>query len=117
MPGAIGRVVSRETMRGYLTEPFMSGAEYQHKVGLIAGFDARAWLPEIACPSIVMVGKRDPTVPPRWGRELASLLPRSTLVELNCGHLGYLAVPAEIRDHVDRWFALDSGAARRSAIS
>jgi pimeloyl-ACP methyl ester carboxylesterase len=105
MPSQFGRRVPLSTIRTYLREPLMTGAEYQHKVRLIAGFDARPWLSEIRCPSIVILGSRDPVVPLKAGRELAALLSDVRLHELPCGHLGYLALPSDIRRCVEEWRA------------
>jgi pimeloyl-ACP methyl ester carboxylesterase len=81
----------------------MPGAEYRAKLRLIAGYDARPWLHEIRCPSLVVHGRWDAVVPIGAGRELSRLLPASTHREFGCGHLAYLAMPRQIRDAVDRW--------------
>ena len=103
MPGQFGRWVPVTSMRTYLRGPLASGSQYRHKVDLIAGFDARPWLGELTCPSLVLVARRDLLVPVPSGRELASGLPASTLRELPCGHLSYLALPMTIRTLVEQW--------------
>src|SRR5437868_1686857 len=70
---------------------------------LLAGFDARPWLNEVRCPSLVIVARRDPVVPPSAGRELGRLLPGAQTCELPCGHLSYLAMPEAIRGLVESW--------------
>jgi pimeloyl-ACP methyl ester carboxylesterase len=105
MPGQFGRWVPVTSMRTYLRGPLASGPDYRHKVDLIAAFDARPWLNEIPCPSLVLVARRDGLIPVQAGRELASGLPASTLRELPCGHLSYLALPATIRTLVEQWRA------------
>jgi aminoacrylate hydrolase len=105
MPASLGRPVSPATIRAYLRQPLMPGAEYREKLRLVAGFDARPWLHELECPTIVIHGRRDLVVPVTAGRELSRLLSRSTFSELPCGHLAYLAMPTQIRRAVDEWRA------------
>jgi pimeloyl-ACP methyl ester carboxylesterase len=76
---------------------------YHRNVERIAAFDARPWLGELRCPSLVLVGRRDPIVPVSVGRELGRLLPQCTFEELPGGHLGFLAMPRRIRAAVSRW--------------
>lgn len=50
-------------------------------------FDYRAALPNIACPTLVLCGDRDPVTPVEENRDLAARIPHARLVELpNCGH-------------------------------
>ena len=105
LPAAFGRPVGRAAIWAYLHQPLMPAAEYHAKLSLIAEFDARSWLGEVTQPSLVIVGRRDLTVPPQAGRELARLLPHATLHELDCGHLAYLAMPDQVRDTVKGWRA------------
>lgn len=43
----------------------------------LLAFDSRAWLPQIACPALVVAGERDSTTPVHNAHELAQLLPQS----------------------------------------
>jgi pimeloyl-ACP methyl ester carboxylesterase len=53
----------------------------------VLSFDSRAWLPELACPALVVAGERDTTVPVHHARELARLIPNAQLRTLpNAGH-------------------------------
>jgi len=53
----------------------------------LLSFDSRAWLPELACPILVVAGERDTTTPPHHARELAGLLPNARLRVLpQAGH-------------------------------
>ncbi len=103
MPGQFGRPVSVATAMSYIREPLASGPDYRRKVEMIATFDALPWIAEVKCPSLVLHGRRDPVVPINAGRELGRILPTATMHELDCGHLGYLALPDTIRAHVEHW--------------
>lgn len=53
----------------------------------LLGFDSRAWLPQVRCPSLVVAGARDTSAPPHHARELARLLPNARLSVLpDAGH-------------------------------
>ena len=44
-------------------------------------------LGSLACPILIIHGTRDTIIPIEHGRALASLNPRTTMVELDAGHL------------------------------
>jgi pimeloyl-ACP methyl ester carboxylesterase len=53
----------------------------------LLSFDSRAWLPQLACPALVVAGGRDSTTPVHHARELAGLLPKASLHTLpRAGH-------------------------------
>ena len=61
------------------------------RVSLVArallSFDSRAWLPALACPTLVIAGERDTTTPPHNAHELARLLPCARVSTLpQAGH-------------------------------
>jgi pimeloyl-ACP methyl ester carboxylesterase/DNA-binding CsgD family transcriptional regulator len=59
--------------------------------------DARAFLPRVKAPSLVLHRRSDRTVPIGRGRELASLLPNARFVTLSGGaHLPWLDDPREV---------------------
>lgn len=60
-------------------------------------------LSEIACPSLVIVGERDP-MGPKASSIIAEKLPDSTLeVVPNCGHWVHVEKPAAVTAAIDRW--------------
>jgi diacylglycerol O-acyltransferase len=42
-------------------------------------FDSRAWLSQLAIPTLVMIPSRDQLLPPKWQRDMASRLPNATV--------------------------------------
>jgi pimeloyl-ACP methyl ester carboxylesterase len=53
----------------------------------LLSFDSRAWLPKLACPTLVIAGERDSTVPAHHARELARLIPNARVSTLpDAGH-------------------------------
>ena len=53
----------------------------------LLSFDSRAWLPELACATLVVAGGRDTTVPVHHARELVRLIPNARLRTLpDAGH-------------------------------
>ncbi|MDP5217665.1 alpha/beta fold hydrolase [Ruegeria sp. 2205SS24-7] len=76
--------------RGYL---------YQLLAGL--GWTSYLWLPRIKIPTLVLMGKQDPVVPPVNGKILASRLPNATLELVDCGHMFVLTQAEAIADRVE----------------
>jgi pimeloyl-ACP methyl ester carboxylesterase len=66
--------------------------------------DARAHLPRIACPTLVMCGDADRLTPPDCSREIASLVPNAQLVMVqNCGHMLTMEQPAIVNATLLGW--------------
>lgn len=58
-------------------------------------------LPELQAPTLVLQGERDPIVPERWAREVASLLPDGRLVIVpEAAHAMNYDAPSELARHV-----------------
>ena len=64
-------------------------SDYGYYLQLLAavGWSSLPWLPLLSQPTLVMVGKDDPLVPPVNGRILAWLIPGARLVTIDDGHL------------------------------
>ncbi|MFB8003119.1 alpha/beta fold hydrolase [Nocardia sp. NPDC056000] len=93
-------------LRDALRASYISGLDALGAPDLI---DDRADLPKVTIPALVIVGRFDVICGPRWGRELAELIPDSSLVTLErSGHLGHLEEPERFADAV-RDFALSAG--------
>ena len=58
-----------------------------------APFDVRAALGSLAVPALVISGEHDFICGVRWGRMLHEALPKSQLLELDCGHMAHLERP------------------------
>ncbi len=73
---------------GVSNEAFETASRY------IAGHDVRERLKRIENRTLVLVGERDGETPPEYGREIASLLPHASFMELSgLGHLTSLEDP------------------------
>jgi pimeloyl-ACP methyl ester carboxylesterase len=72
--------------------------------------DARAHLPALRCPTLVMCGDADQLTPLDCSREIAALVPHAQLVTVpQCGHMLTMEQPAAVNAELLRW--LDSLAA------
>jgi pimeloyl-ACP methyl ester carboxylesterase len=59
--------------------------------------DARAVLPDIMCPTLVLCGKQDAWSPPSQHEEIAASIPQSNLVIVeDCGHMSPVEQPAVV---------------------
>ncbi|WKK25790.1 alpha/beta hydrolase [Streptomyces olivoreticuli] len=81
---ALGRDGFEETAAGF-TELFEAG-DMARQAALNMEIDISALLPRITAPALVIAGTHDRIVPPHHQRRLAGLMPRATLLELDCGH-------------------------------
>ncbi len=69
--------------------------------------DSRPNLPDIACPTLVLVGDGDRLTPPDRAEEMASLVSGSRLVVVpKCGHLSALEQPRVVTDALDDWLRI-----------
>lgn len=64
----------------------------------VARANLASGLGDVAVPTLVVVGRRDATVPPREGRLAARAIPGARLAELAAGHLPLDETPAEALD-------------------
>ncbi|MBX0327341.1 alpha/beta hydrolase [Oscillochloris sp. ZM17-4] len=73
-------------------------------LGALAGCDIRPLAAQVACPSLVVAGARDPVVPIAQSRWLAQHLPRATLLEIpTSGHLPHWEAAEQVDAAVDGW--------------
>ena len=78
---------------------------------IIARPDSRGGLPGIACPTLVLRGRRGVLTPLALHEEMASLIPNSSLVVVEgCGHLSTLERPEEVTAAMRAWL---TGSGRR----
>lgn len=67
--------------------------------------DMTAALAQIACPTLVLVGREDASSPPAEMRGMASAIPGSRFVEIpSAGHLSPLENPAGVNAAMLEWF-------------
>ena len=62
--------------------------------------DLRGLAPQVACPTLVVTGRRDPATPPEQGKSLAEQIPGARLVELDAAHLSNVERTAEFNTAV-----------------
>ncbi|HLH24389.1 MAG TPA: alpha/beta fold hydrolase [Chloroflexota bacterium] len=123
--GALGRRPPRALVRAYCARPQLHLPGYRAKAAIALHFDARPWLGAITCPAFVLIGTRDPVVPPSAGRELACRLPHARLYCLPGGHLVHIVHAGETGALIARWrseqegdqAAGDAGDAEHSALA
>ncbi len=73
---------------------------------IMARADQRPWLPQIRCPTLVVVGRSDLLTPPEHGQEMASLIPGAQLELLDeCGHLLTWEQPQRVNALLIDWLA------------
>jgi pimeloyl-ACP methyl ester carboxylesterase len=67
------------------------------------GHDATTRLGEVTIPCLVVSGAHDILIRPELNREVAALLPNSTLVSVDTGHMPFWEEPADFARLVDGW--------------
>ncbi|HME23693.1 MAG TPA: poly(3-hydroxyalkanoate) depolymerase [Acetobacteraceae bacterium] len=77
----------------YLAPPAKLG--YLFQLLATSGWSSLPWLRSIRQPTLVLMGRDDPIVPPVNGRILASMIPHARLHVLPCGHLFLLSRTSE----------------------
>jgi 3-oxoadipate enol-lactonase len=78
---------------------------------LIAGHDARAILPGIAAPTLVMVGERDRETPISYATALADRIPNAELhVIPHAGHLANIENPGDVNERLWSFLSLHAEA-------
>jgi pimeloyl-ACP methyl ester carboxylesterase len=71
---------------------------------LRAGYLERR-LPELALPTLIVHGRRDP-IPYSSAEQTAALIPDASLEPIeDCGHLPWLERPGELRRHIAEFLA------------
>lgn len=66
--------------------------------------DSRPGLPDIKCPTLVLVGEGDQLTPPALSEEMAALIPNSRLVMVpGSGHLSTLEKPEAVTKALVEW--------------
>ena len=83
-------------------------------LGMAERPDATVWLPEIDCPTLVIVGKLDAISPPAEMRAVVAAIPAAQYVEIaGAGHMTNIEKPEEFNAAVER-FLEDAKASRAS---
>ena len=71
--------------------------------------DARLYLPDVRCPTLVMCGDSDKLTPPECSREISGLVPGAELVMLaRCGHMLTMEQPEAVNATLRAWLGFFS---------
>lgn len=83
----------REMVMGTATEGYAAACD------ALSGWDNRAELGRITCPTLVLAGDQDPSTPPEVLREIADGVPGSTFVTLSpAAHVPTVEVPDRVSE-------------------
>ena len=73
---------------------------------VMARADQRPWLPQVRCPTLLVVGVNDLLTPPEHAQEMAALIPGARLELLDeCGHLLTWEQPQRLNQLLIDWLA------------
>ena len=84
-----------------LAEPDLPA--YRAKCHLVLSFDARPWLSELTCPTLILGGRVDLVVPSVASRDLAQRLGTAELHQLAGGHIAHLSRPETAQAILSAW--------------
>lgn len=95
--------------------------QHRHQIrALLNRPDARRHLADIACPTLVMVGRQDRWSPLAQHEEMAALIPKAELVVIEeSGHMSLVEQPEQVSRALLRWLRFDNktAGARGSATA
>ena len=103
LPTQLGLRFTPDLFNTYIQRPRADVAAYRNKAELSLTFDARPWLHTVQTPAFILTGRWDPVVPANAGRELARLMPNTTLYTLPGGHLVHLVNAPRVGELIAEW--------------
>jgi pimeloyl-ACP methyl ester carboxylesterase len=78
---------------------------YLYQLLALAGWTSLPWLWSLPQPTLILMGKDDPLVPPINGHILAGLIPNAELRMIDDGHLFFVTRPAETAVVIEAFLA------------
>jgi poly(3-hydroxyalkanoate) depolymerase len=78
---------------------------YLYQLLAMSGWTSLPWLWSLPQPTLVLMGRDDPLVPPINGHILASLIPNAELRLIDDGHLFFVTQPAETAAVIEAFLA------------
>jgi poly(3-hydroxyalkanoate) depolymerase len=81
---------------------------YLYQLLAVTGWTSLPWLWSLRQPTLVLMGRDDPLVPPINGRILAGLIPNAELRMIDDGHLFMVTRPAETAALIEAFLAGES---------
>lgn len=107
VPGLVGRAAppaAREAARATMAR--VPPESYRAAMEALVRFDARASLPGIACPTLLLAGEDDTSAPPRVMERMAAKITGAEFVCIpGMGHLGNLEQPEAFNAAIARFLA------------
>ena len=88
---------------------------YLYQLLAMSGWTSLPWLWSLPQPTLVLMGRDDPLVPPINGHILAGLIPNAELRMIDDGHLFIVTRPAETAAVIEAFLADASRGAERSS--
>jgi pimeloyl-ACP methyl ester carboxylesterase len=76
---------------------------YRNKCDLVLSFDARPWLADVECPTLIVGGRIDLVVPPHASRTLVERIRDAERRVLSGGHIAHLSRPEHSEQVVNAW--------------
>ncbi len=95
----------------------VDGAVLQDRMRQVFAIDVRSRLPEIECPVLCLVGRRDKLVGPRSRRAFESGLSDVTMVEIDAAHMMMHVHPRSVTEAIDRFVMSRFGVETQEASS
>lgn len=95
-------------VRSYLDFVLRAGAGQliRQNRAVIGRPDARAHLPRVRCPTLVMCGDSDQLTPPQYSHEIATLVPGAEIRMVpQCGHMLTMEQPEFVNEALSAWLA------------
>ncbi len=95
-------------VRSYLDFVLRAGAGQliRQNRAVIGRPDARAHLPRVRCPTLVMCGDSDQLTPPQYSHEIATLVPGAEIrLVPQCGHMLTMEQPQFVNEALSAWLA------------
>ena len=78
---------------------------YLYQLFAMSGWTSLPWLSSLRQPTLVLMGRDDPLVPPINGRILARLIPNARLQMIDDGHLFMVTRPAEVAATIEAFLS------------
>src|ERR1700677_569685 len=89
---------------------------YLYQLLALAGWTSLPWLWSLPQPTLILMGKDDPLVPPINGHILAGLIPNAELRMIDDGHLFMVTRPAETAGVIEAFLADESRQIESSSL-
>jgi pimeloyl-[acyl-carrier protein] methyl ester esterase len=109
---ALGSQQAKHAIKALREKVFINGEPQsralRESLKLLSNSNVRAQLPDIHCPTLIVLGEKDRLIPPAAGADTAALLPDAHVIIINgAGHAPFISHP-HIFLHITTAFINDS---------